>query len=538
MRFYIGNNGETLRSIVRMQNVKLDELISLNPHTADPDAIISSWPIILPPLPVTAGQREPLPSSPRQTDYRNEWIPLTPLEKMEQTEYDVLIVGSGAGGGAVLSRLCQQWGANEKKIGVVEAGDLLLPTHFYNIPTYTLPRFRAYFEKVSRPVQQTYFRELIAFGGRTLAWQLVAPRMPLSETVDWPVPASELEFYFSLAERAMKVTPFYQEGSYYTTILLNRLHDHAFPEAIPMPIAVDREPTIFGQLHSSPAFSSIAWFAEALNLRPYDLAVNSRAVQILTGQNKVSGVRVISPDKKSYDIKAKTVVLSTSTFESPRLLLASGIPGRAIGRYLTTHSLMGLTGYFDRQQFPEVLGALGILIPGKENRPYQVMIGGPPEEYNAYQQYLIKPLQEKLRVVAGAFGMVESRFENRVELDPFERDEYGVPVIRVLFSYSEKDHSVIRQMQQGVRQLFTAMQATTVEEEIGPLLEAIHDAGTCRMGIDPDTSVTDPYGEVHGVSGLYVADNSVIPSSGTANPTLTTVALSMRTADYIIKKLN
>lgn len=166
------------------------------------------------------------------------------------------------------------------------------------------------------------------------------------------------------------------------------------------------------------------------------------------------------------------------------------------------------------------------------------MIGGPPEEYNEYQQYLIKPLQEKLRVVAGAFGMVESRFENRVELDPFERDEYGVPVIRVHFSYSEKDHSVIRQMQHGVRQLFTAMQATTVEEEIGPLLDAIHDAGTCRMGIDPDTSVTDPYGEVHGVSGLYVADNSVIPTSGTANPTLTTVALAMRTADYIIKKLN
>lgn len=538
MRFYIGNNGETLRSIVRMQNVKLDELISLNPHAADPDAIISRWPVILPPLSVTAGHPEPLTSSPRQTDYRNEWIPLTPLEKMEQTEYDVLIVGSGAGSGAVLSRLCQQWGANDKKIGIVEAGDLLLPTHFYNIPTYTLPRFRAYFEKVSRPVQKTYFRELIAFGGRTLAWQLVAPRMPLSETVDWPVPANELEFYFSLAERAMKVTPFYQEGSYYTTLLLNRLHDNAFPEAIPMPIAVDREPTIFGQLHSSPAFSSIAWFAEALNLRPYDLAVNSRAVQILTEQEKVSGVRVISTDQKSYDIKAKTVVLSTSTFESPRLLLASGIPGRAIGHYLTTHSLMGLTGYFDRQQFPEVLGALGILVPGTENRPYQVMIGGPPEEYNAYQQYLIKPLQEKLRVVAGAFGMVEPRFENRVELDPFERDEYGVPVIRVHFSYSEKDHSVIRQMQHGVRQLFTAMQATTVEEEIGPLLDAIHDAGTCRMGIDPDTSVTDPYGEVHGVSGLYVADNSVIPTSGTANPTLTTVALAMRTADYIIKKLN
>lgn len=52
------------------------------------------------------------------------WIPLVSLEKMEQTEYDVLIIGTGAGGGAVLWRLCEQWGANEKRIGVVEAGGL------------------------------------------------------------------------------------------------------------------------------------------------------------------------------------------------------------------------------------------------------------------------------------------------------------------------------------------------------------------------------------------------------------------------------
>jgi choline dehydrogenase-like flavoprotein len=140
-------------------------------------------------------------------------------------------------------------------------------------------------------------------------------------------------------------------------------------------------------------------------------------------------------------------------------------------------------------------------------------------------------------VVAGAFGTVESRFENRVELDPSKVDEYGVPLIRVHFSYSERDQEVIRQMQEGVRKMFAAMEATRVEEEFGELIEAIHDAGTCRMGTDPKTSVTDPFGQVHGISGLYVADNSVIPTSGTANPTLTTVALAIRTADYMIRRL-
>ncbi|CAM3595535.1 hypothetical protein GCM10009865_38320 [Aeromicrobium ponti] len=61
----------------------------------------------------------------------------------------------------------------------------------------------------------------------------------------------------------------------------------------------------------------------------------------------------------------------------------------------------------------------------------------------------------------------------------------------------------------------------------------IHEAGTCRMGKDPSTSVTNPFGQLHNVPGLYVADNSILPSIAAANPVLTTVALAIRTADYI-----
>ncbi|WP_374992127.1 GMC oxidoreductase [Paenibacillus sp. LHD-38] len=50
-------------------------------------------------------------------------------------------------------------------------------------------------------------------------------------------------------------------------------------------------------------------------------------------------------------------------------------------------------------------------------------------------------------------------------------------------------------------------------------------------------TLNDPYGQIHSISGLYVADNSVIPSSGTANPTLITVALAIRTADYLMRLL-
>ncbi|MNQ84932.1 Paromamine 6'-oxidase [compost metagenome] len=64
-----------------------------------------------------------------------------------------------------------------------------------------------------------------------------------------------------------------------------------------------------------------------------------------------------------------------------------------------------------------------------------------------------------------------------------------------------------------------------------------HESGTCRMGDDPQTSATNRYGQIHGISGLYIADGSVLPSIGATNTTLSIMALAIRTADYIIQTL-
>ena len=58
------------------------------------------------------------------------------LNEMSNTEYDVLIVGSGPGGGAALQRLCQLWkNQGAKKIAILEKGDKLFHSHAQNIPT-------------------------------------------------------------------------------------------------------------------------------------------------------------------------------------------------------------------------------------------------------------------------------------------------------------------------------------------------------------------------------------------------------------------
>ena len=55
------------------------------------------------------------------------------------------------------------------------------------------------------------------------------------------------------------------------------------------------------------------------------------------------------------------------------------------------------------------------------------------------------------------------------------------------------------------------------------------------MSDDPKSGVTDQWGRVHGISNLYVAGSSLFPTAGWANPTLTILALALRTSDHLLE---
>lgn len=62
-----------------------------------------------------------------------------------------------------------------------------------------------------------------------------------------------------------------------------------------------------------------------------------------------------------------------------------------------------------------------------------------------------------------------------------------------------------------------------------------HQAGTCRMGNDPQTSVTNAYGRVHDIENLFIADGSLHVTNGGFNPALTIMALAFRVGEHIVK---
>jgi choline dehydrogenase-like flavoprotein len=543
---YIGREGDTLIKIAELFHVSIYTLITFNPHIESSSNSLVGRKIRIPTPNDTsikniANTFSPYSCAPAPA-LRENWITLTPLEQMEKIEYDVLVIGSGAGGGAVTWRLSEQWGRNEKKIGVIESGDFLIPTAAQNIATMNNERMEKYHKNVSKPLGEFLpeFRganQVYAFGGRTLFWNAISPRMSKDEMADWPVTFEEMESYFTIAERVMNVSQKYTAGSSITKVLLNRLQQSGVTEAKASPLAANLSSGISKQMGSEVFFSAISFFAQALNRRPIDLAINTRATQLLVDKGKVVGVEVMSQEKKPYVIKAKKIVLSASTFETPRMLLHSGIQGRAIGHYLMNHSFVTATGNISRKEFPGIIGTLGILIPSRLGRPYQIQIRG-PGEYFWYQPYEEKPFLEDLEVNFLCFGEVEPRFENKITLDPHRKDEFGVPEIQAHFSFSEKDQAIIDEIGLAVQQISSFGGIRTNPESIFllPPGDLNHDSGTCRMGNDSATSAVNRYGQVHGVKGLYVADNSVFPSIGAPNLTLSTVALAIRTADHIIRQ--
>lgn len=554
MRIYVANDNDTLRKIAVKYNVDLKSILDRNPQITDPDENIPGIPLNIPPQASASTTFESFPFCPLQSYESAEyWIPITSLEKMSHTNYDVLIVGSGAGGGASLWRLCEQWRNNGKRIGLIESGNLLLPTHLFNIPTYNLnqvngiwnnPKYAKRIQVASptigvSPIPVDYLISNV-LGGRTLHWGAACPRMDPCSISHYPVTPQEMDKYYNIAERVMSVTPFFTGDSAIQDIMLKRLQNKGMIDAISCPRAVDLRSTENGRMHSNVFFSSIIFLAMAMNWKPVDLAVRAHATQVLVENRRVTGIQVMSSqDKKKYELKAKTVVLSTSTLETPRLLLYSGIKGEAIGRYLVNNSRLDASGVVSRAEFPENMGLLDVLLPRSKNRPFQLQM-----DTLYFHQYKEPPLLEYIDVRLLPSGTVESRFDNRITLDPVRMDEYGVPELDVHFSYSEKDYEIIQRMAEFIREAASTMKVTLKGKDaqaefcIRPPGGENHDTGTCRMGIDPKISATNPYGQVHGITGLYVASNSVIPFTGGTNPTLTTVALAIRTADHIMKKLS
>ena len=129
--------------------------------------------------------------------------------------------------------------------------------------------------------------------------------------------------------------------------------------------------------------------------------------------------------------------------------------------------------------------------------------------------------------------------EGRVTVESDVRDKWGIPVARL----SGTTHSATVEAAEFMRERGEEWLRASGCERVwsaqpGLILSGRqHQAGTCRMGKDPKTSVTDEWGRVHAHDNLFVVDGSLHVTNGGFNPVLTIMALAFRSADHIARIL-
>jgi choline dehydrogenase-like flavoprotein len=119
--------------------------------------------------------------------------------------------------------------------------------------------------------------------------------------------------------------------------------------------------------------------------------------------------------------------------------------------------------------------------------------------------------------------------ENRVTVTNEFHDRFGLPVARMDYSQSENDRKNIAYAKQTLHDIFEAAEA----QDVLTIDRYAHLVGGCRMGSDPERSVVRADHSTWEVPNLFIADGSVMPTQGSANPAITIMALASRLADLL-----
>ena len=295
------------------------------------------------------------------------------------------------------------------------------------------------------------------------------------------------------------------------------------------------------------------------------LLSKTSASKILFKKNEVVGVETINSSGQVSKIFCSNVILAAGAIGTPRLLLNSlrhydvkkFVTGyHLVGKNLMMHPLGYAQGYFPDKDIHAERGPQGAMLYSleyyrpKEKLDFELgfmmhaLRGDAPVDcvkrlYKSRQLRFGKEIYSQFKKFFGhTLGIAVvcedlPDVNNKVELDETE-DALGQPGVKV--SYTISDNSK-RMMSYGLKRarevLITAGARKT--SGFGPIRNTgWHLSGTACMGANPNTSVVDPYGGVHGMKGLHVVDASVFVTSSCVNPANTIQALSL----YLTSKID
>ncbi|MDO5979533.1 GMC family oxidoreductase [Flavivirga spongiicola] len=558
--------------------------------------------------------------------------------------FDVIIVGSGAGGG-MATKILSEAGLN---IAVIEAGPFYDPADPVSRTqlkwSYESPRRGAGSTRDFGDFDAAYggwdiegepytkkhgtkfdwFRSRM-LGGRTNHWGRISLRFgPLDfkrKSIDglgdnWPISYEDVKPYYDKVDKLIGVfgskenLPNDPDG-FFLPAPKPRLHELYYIKGArkanipvyPSRLSILTKPindsrgVCFYCAQCSRSCSVYADFSSGSCLifpaqksgGQIKLYTNSMVREVVTDDSgKATGVIFINKlDRKEYKLNAKVVVLAASACSTARILLNSkskvhkdglGNSSGLVGRYLhdstgtdrvafvpelmnrETYNEDGVGGMhvyspwwgnhkklnFPRGYHTEIWGGLGMPSYGFgfNITGLNKFIGG---QVGGYGNSLRDDIKRFYGAVIGIAGRGESIpvESNYCEIDPDVVDEWGIPVLRFHYEWSQHEKLQAKHMHQTFEDIFDGMGAQVLgdrpnkENDYGLLTPGriIHEVGTTRMGDDPKKSVTNKYQQLHDVDNVFIVDAGPFVSQADKNPTWTILALSWRTCDYIVSEL-
>lgn len=517
-----------------------------------------------------------------------------PTERMARYDdgfaVDLVIVGAGAGGGTLAQRLARKgW-----KVVVLEAGPFWDPDEDWVSDEagshglyWTEPRVIG----GEDPVELGKNNSGRGVGGSMIHYAGYCPRFHPSDFEirsrdgvgeDWPISYSELKRHYELLEQELPVAgdfwPWGDPHRYpHTAHPVTGGAELAWAGALELGIEMRVGPVgitngAFGNrphciyrgfclqackvnAKASPLVTHIPdAIAHGAEIRPGCMA---KTVEIDDSSGRVTGVSYLNDGREHFQ-RAQAVVLAGYSIETPRLLLNStsrrfpnGLANAndQVGRCVMVQGASQVAGRFPEEvrmykapppetsseQFYETDPARGFA------RGFSIQTVGPLPigwaEHVLADGHWGQALREYMRdynhwYTLGVLSELLPLDYNRVTVASGVEDQHGIPVARMDYTQCENDRKNVTFAKRTLHEILQAAGA----QDILTIDRYAHLVGGCRMGNDPERSVVDSDQRAWGVPNLLIADGSVMPTQGSANPALTIMALASRLAERLDSK--
>ena len=472
-----------------------------------------------------------------------------PRNTREDILYDVIIIGSGMGGGSLADALSD---AGIKTL-VLEAGGLTLPTHMNNLPgdwSRTANHHRVgHF--VNQPGSDFLPGVHLSLGGRSVYWSGLIPRMRDWELAFWPEPVRSFlkqggyEPAETLLRKTKRLGPFQDQVVAKLTGDLPDWHVEDLPRSVAQPFLDDA-----GQLgnitqDSTGIFSTAdlllasMGYAEPAGRANLTINLGHMVTRIVTNGTKATSVvceDLLGNTTRQY--RGKFIVLAAGSLESPRIALNSNLsdPALKLGVGLTDHPAFFSAVYNipNNSPFSGQKRHAKVLLFKKtatfEDHPFNVEVVVNPELWhvrNSDDNLVPMPNPSKIKMTFSFASLLENN--NRLSSHGIGK-KLSVNVRRN--PAGEPHCDAARNARNAILASLGIPFTASEGMDYGNEGTVHHAGGTMRMSGNA-AGVVDTNLKFEAYDNLYCADPSVWPFIPAANPSLTLVALSLRLANHL-----